>query len=185
MPVNQIHIGKLFQQIHLGDETALWDLHTGYFHKIFRFVFSLTGNKELTEEAVNDTFLDIWQNRAVLDKVESPEVYLFVCAKNRALKQIKKQDNYSRLLENIHNFPCSLQRTPYDLLVSSELQIRINAAIQSLPVQCKLIFSLVKENNLKYKEVASILGVSVKTVENQVSIALKKLSQSIPFILIS
>lgn len=185
MPVNQLHIVLLFQRIHCGEEAALWDLHGIYFHKLFRFVLSITGNRECTEEAVNDTFLDIWQNRAQLANVINPEVYLFICAKNRALKQIRKQDNYDKALENIRDFPCVLERTPHDLLVSSEIQHRINQAIQALPLQCKLVFSLVKENNLKYREVASIMGISVKTVENQMSIALKKLSRSIPLTLIS
>ena len=184
MSVDQLHITRLFQQIHCGNEAALWDLHTGYFHRLFRFVLSLTGNRECTEEVVNDTFLDIWQHRASLKNVDNEEVYLFICAKNRALKQIRKTDNYYRLLEHIHDFPCSLERTPHDLMVSSEIQHRINAAIQSLPLQCKLIFSLVKENNLKYREVACILGISVKTVENQISIALKKLSRSVPLLLV-
>lgn len=185
MPLNQLHIVQLFQQIHCGDESALWHLHGNYFHKLFRFVLSITGNRECTEEAVNDSFLDIWQNRHSLLNIDNPEVYLFICAKNRALRHIKKRHNYDRALENIHDFPCALERTPHDLLVSSEIQHRINQAIQSLPLQCKLIFSLVKESNLKYREVASIMGISVKTVENQMSIALKKLSHSIPLTLIS
>ncbi len=185
MPSNKPHISELFLQIHQEEESALWELHHAYFHKLFRFVLSITGNKECTEEAVNDTFLDIWQSRHSLVNIGNAEVYLFICAKNRALKQIKKKGSYDKLMENLHQFPCTLERTPHDLMVSSEIQHRINLAIRALPLQCKIIFSLVKENNLKYREVATILGISVKTVENQMSIALKKLTHSIPLTLIS
>ncbi len=185
MPASKPHIAQLFHQIHNGDESALWRLHGNYFHKLFRFVLSITGSRECTEEAVNDSFLDIWQSRHSLINVENPEVYLFICAKNRALRQIRRRSSYDKVLENIHDFPCTLERTPHDLLVSSEIQNKINQAIQSLPIQCKLIFSLVKENGLKYREVASILDISIKTVENQMSIALKKLSRSISLTLIS
>ena len=168
-----------------NDEAALWQLHERFFPKIFRFVLALAGNKETTEEIVNDTFLDLWQKRHLLPNVSNPDVYIFICAKNRTLKQLKKQNNYIKALENFFDVPCSIALTPHDMLVSSEIQRRINLAIQSLPPQCKLIFSLVKENNLKYREVATLLGLSTKTIENQMTLALKKLSQSIPLTLIS
>jgi RNA polymerase sigma-70 factor (ECF subfamily) len=57
----------------------------------------------------------------------------------------------------------------------------INDAIAGLPPKCRMIFRLVKENNLKYREVADLLDISEKTVENQMTIALKKLSASILF----
>ncbi|MBX2921023.1 MAG: RNA polymerase sigma-70 factor [Chitinophagaceae bacterium] len=186
MEVIKKDINDLFRRMaSAGDESALWALHSGYFHKLFRFVFAFMGNKELTEEVVNDTFLGLWQKRYLLDNVANPEVYLFMCAKNKALKQLKKQDLYQQKLESLHDFECSIERTPHDILISSEIQRRINEAIQALPPQCKLIFSLVKENNLKYREVAKLLSLSEKTVENQMGIALKKLSHAIPLSFVS
>lgn len=185
MQPNHLHTTQIFQRIAENDEAALWQLHEIFFPRIFRFVLALTGNKETTEEIVNDTFLDLWQKKHLLKNVSNPDVYIFICAKNRALRQLKKQNNYIRALENFHDIPCSITLTPHDMLVSSEIQRRINLAIQSLPPQCKLIFSLVKENNLKYREVATLLGLSTKTIENQMTLALKKLSQSIPLTLIS
>jgi len=66
-------------------------------------------------------------------------------------------------------------------MISSEMVEFIQKAIDALPAQCKLIFILIKENDFKYKEVAEILGISVKTVENHLAIALKKISASIHF----
>ncbi|MFT3945844.1 MAG: sigma-70 family RNA polymerase sigma factor [Agriterribacter sp.] len=185
MQTYSLHINELFSQMSQNNESALWQLHEKFFPRIFRFVLALTGNKETTEEIVNDTFLDLWQKRHLLSNVTNPDVYIFICAKNRAIKQLKKENNYIRALENFHDVPCSITLTPHDMLVSSEILRRINLAIQSLPPQCKLIFSLVKENNLKYREVAVLLGLSQKTIENQMTLALKKLSQSIPLTLIS
>ena len=71
--------------------------------------------------------------------------------------------------------------SPEQIFISSEMLRQINAAIDSLPPKCKLIFLLVKEGNLKYREVAELLNLSVKTVEAQMSIALKKISHSVPF----
>lgn len=181
MEVIKVNIDDLFLRMATAsDEGALWSLHSAYFHKLFRFVFAFMGNKESTEEVVNDTFLGLWQKRYLLGNVSNPEVYLFMCAKNRALKQLKRQNLYQQSLDGLYDIECCIERTPHDILISSEIQRRINEAIQSLPPQCKLIFSLVKENNLKYREVAKLLGLSEKTVENQMGIALKKLSHSIP-----
>jgi len=176
-----INISDLFLRMSAGnEENALWELHTHYFHRLSRFVYALTGNKEITEEVVNDTFLGLWQKRHLLQNVSNPEVYIFICAKNKALRQIKKHNLYISTLDNLYDADCVIERTPHDILISSEIQRRINEAIASLPPQCKLIFSLVKENNLKYREVAKLLGLSEKTIENQMGIALKKLSISIP-----
>jgi RNA polymerase sigma-70 factor (ECF subfamily) len=70
--------------------------------------------------------------------------------------------------------------TPEDELISAELAKKLSQAIRELPSQCRIIFQLVKEDGLKYKEVASILDISVLTVRNQVAIALKKLEAALP-----
>lgn len=181
MQTQKLCLRELFSRMASSDdEAALWELHAQYFHRLYRFVFAFIGNKEITEEVVNDTFLDIWQSRHLLPKVLSAEVYIFICAKNRALKQLSKQNKHADVLTALHDIECVMVRTPYDILISSEMCRRINRAIRLLPPQCKLIFTLVKENGLKYREVAGLLGLSEKTVENQMSIALKKLSQSVP-----
>ena len=64
------------------------------------------------------------------------------------------------------------------------MQKRISAAVISLPPKCQLIFKLISEDGLKYKEVAELLNLSLKTVENQMTIALKKITESIRFDLV-
>lgn len=173
-------ISVLFRRMAAADESALWELHKAYFHRLYRFVYAFTGVKESTEEIVNDVFLALWQKRHLLYNIASPEVYLFICAKHKVLKEIKKQKPQTEPLNRLNDFECILDRTPHDIMITTELHRRINEAIGALPPRCKLIFSLVKENNLRYREVAALLGLSEKTIENQMGIALKKLSQSVP-----
>jgi RNA polymerase sigma-70 factor (ECF subfamily) len=66
-------------------------------------------------------------------------------------------------------------------MITAEMQRRVMAAIENLPPKCRLIFKLIREDGLKYKEVAELLNLSLKTVENQMTIALKKISESIRF----
>jgi RNA polymerase sigma-70 factor (family 1) len=163
------------------NQSALWELHTLFFHPLYRLIYSIVRHKEVAEELTNDVFIQIWQSRKKLDNIENPEVYLFVCAKNKAFAYLKSIKASVRNIEDIQSFDLQIERTPEEMLISSEMISRINVAIRQLPPKCKLVFLLVKENNLKYREVAEILDLSVKTVEAQMSIALKKLSQSIPF----
>ena len=69
--------------------------------------------------------------------------------------------------------------TPEDILISKEKVEKINRAINSLPNKCKLAFKLVKENQLKYKEVSEILNISIKTLEAHLTTAMKKIRENI------
>ena len=64
-------------------------------------------------------------------------------------------------------------------MISAEMVRRITAAINSLPPRCKLVFKLVKEEGLPYRDVADILNISIKTIDNQLAIALRKISEAI------
>ena len=172
----------LFRQLSsIPDETALWQLHAHYFHRLYAYILSIIRVKETAEELTNDVFVDIWQNRHLLANIKKPEIYLFICAKNKAIRHLKKRSPEFQSLDKTPDIECRLEKDPYEILISSEMLKYINEAIGALPPKCRLIFRLVKENNLKYREVADLLDISVKTVENQMTIALKKLSDSILF----
>lgn len=175
----------LFRELAAHDsEPALWRLHSLYFSRLFAFTLSMVRVKETAEELTSDVFLDIWEKRHLLPGVTRPVAYLFVCARNKALRHLQRP---VLPLESFDDFPeleCALERGPHELLISSEMLRFINEAIRALPPKCRLIFRLVKENDLKYREVAELLSISEKTVEAQMGIAFKKLSASIPFKLV-
>jgi len=166
---------------HAPDQDALWQLHTHYFHRLYAYITTIVRLKEAAEEITNDVFVDIWQRRHLLGQVNLPEIYLFVCARNKAYQYLKKRSLTFQPLDEIQDIECVLQIDPYELLISSEMLRQINTAVASLPPKCRMIFRLVKENNLKYREVAELLEISEKTVENQIAIALKKLTASVLF----
>lgn len=172
----------LFERLSLAeDEEALASLHHVYFYRLYKLACSIVGDKEAAEEIVNDVFLRIWQKRSLLKEVHSPELYLLKCARNRCLEFLRSRRPSIRMTDDeLHDFPAQWEISPDQLLISSEMVKYINKVIDQLAPKCKLIFLLVKESNLKYKEVAELLNISIKTVEAQMSIALKKISLAVP-----
>jgi RNA polymerase sigma-70 factor (family 1) len=172
---------NLFERMSLSDdEGALCELHDLYFYRLYRLCYSIIGNKETAEEITSDVFISIWQKRHLLTKVLNPELYLLKCARNKAFGYLRKP-RHETPEENLYDFSIEWEISPEQILISSEMVRHINTAINSLPPKCKLIFLFVKEGNLKYREVAELLNLSVKTVETQMRIALKKIGNSVPF----
>jgi RNA polymerase sigma-70 factor (ECF subfamily) len=149
---------------------------------LFSFTSGIIKTKPAAEEIISDVFIKIWEKRQDLDLIVNLKVYCFVIAKNLSLNYLEKQKRITTL--NIEDFADTLTDTfidPEQLMITSEMMERIKLAVDALPARCKMIFTLVKENNFKYKEAAEIMSISVKTVENQLAIALKKISVSINF----
>src|SRR5580692_3733188 len=167
-------------RVETAGEAALEALYRMYFVRLFRFCFSIIHQKESAEEIVNDVFLKLWENRDRRPAIDNPRLYLYVSVKNRSL-------NYLRDNAGVHTVEISercadyvrFDTNPETILLDAEGLRRIRTAIDELPSRCKLIFSLVKEDGLKYKDVALLLGLSVKTVEAQLAIALRKIAAAL------
>ncbi|MFN4313829.1 MAG: RNA polymerase sigma-70 factor [Chitinophagaceae bacterium] len=130
------------------------------------------------EEVVSDVFIHIWEKRHTLTSIESPRMYFYMSVKNRSLNLLAKQKRQQALDAGYWSVNLSqLFANPEELMMTEELMQKLRKAIQELPARCQLIFKLVKEDGLKYREVAELLQISVKTVEAQMAIALRRLSQ--------
>ncbi len=163
-----------------ADELAFKEIYNIFYKDLFRFGFTFLHNKELTEEAIQDVFTKLWLNRKEIEKIQNLRVYLFKSVKNKCLDYLEKKNILSHFeLDELRISIGNTVAAADDKMISAEMLNLFNATLQTLPPKCKLIFQLVKEENLKYKEVAEILDISLKTVENQVAIALKKLYSSL------
>lgn len=162
------------------DESAYKELFLVYYKPLQQFAFSFTKSQELSEEIVSDVFLKIWEKRADLEAIGNLKVYLYVSIKNTALKYLLKQKRQVAIsLDELDIELESFHWTPEELVLTAEMMKKIEEAINDLPPRCKIIFKLIKEDQLRYKEVAEILNVSVKTIDSQLAIALKKISKAI------
>jgi len=168
-------------------EIAVHDSYIAYkklfgllFPSIKRFSYSLLKSPELAEEVASDVMITLWRRRETITSINNIKVYAFVIAKNLCLNILKK--NSGGRIVSLDDISVDLRvdnNTPEWILINDELRRSLNNAINELPTQCKIIFRLVKEDGLSYKEVAEILDISVKTVDSQLVIAARRLSVSI------
>lgn len=184
MENNRNFILVLFKGICNNDQKSFNTLFQLYYKRLLNWGIGYVNNKQAAEEIVSDIFIKLWHNRAHLDNVEKPEVYLFTAVRNNALNYLK---TFSRskvvYLENLPKEAFLYLDDPEKELEKKELYSKFQQAIDILPGQSKLIFKLVKEEGLKCKEVAEVLQISIRSVENQVYRAIKKLDEILtPFL---
>lgn len=162
------------------DETAYKELFMILFHSLTRIATGIVQSKETAEEIVSDVFISIWNDRTRLNEIEDLQLYLFIAVKNNAVRKVKQQNKRSTIsIDEIEVEMDSLYQSPEDQIMSSESVRSIETAINSLPPRARLVLKLAKEDKMRYKEIASLLNISVKTVDNQLAIALKKLAQAV------
>jgi len=177
----QYDIKELQHQIALyEDKEAYKKLFYMLFPSLQNFAYSITRSRQTAEEITSDILADVWEKRNKIVEIENLRLYLFVCIKNAALRKLQQERKLTQIsLDNLHTEFISDYSSPEELLQLSETQKSISEAIRQLPSRCKLIYKLAKEDQLKYKEIASLLNISVKTIDTQLSIALRKIATSL------
>src|SRR5688500_13706056 len=162
------------------DEPAYKEIFFTYYTPLLRFAQTFVDDRQSAEEIVSDVMMKIWEKRKGLPSISNLRVYLYISTKNTALNYLAKQKKVEIVsIEYLNlDFP-SNTLNPEQLMISAEMMRRINNAINSLPPRCKLVFKLVKEDGLPYKEVADILDISIKTIDSHLAIALRKISEAI------
>jgi RNA polymerase sigma-70 factor (ECF subfamily) len=172
----------LGDRISNDDQLAYRQLFSLFYNKLSRFVMGFTKSKELTDEIVSDVFINIWRRRKNMEEIRNLKLYLYVSAKNTAFNYLKKlHREHHTDLDSVEIEPEDPFADPGAALITREMNLKLRSAINDLPPRCKLIFTLVKDDGMTYKQTATLLDISESTVENQLSIALKKISSAIRY----
>jgi RNA polymerase sigma-70 factor (family 1) len=179
---NTEYIQDLQRRIELyEDMKAYRELYDMLFPGLHRFSWTFVKSKEVAEEIVSDVFIKVWQIRARLTEIISLKEYLYIITKNFSLNYLTRSYKNSTVsLDEIDVELMVNMGTPEDLYISEDIMKQVRSITAQLSPRCKIIFQLVKEDNLSYKEVAAILNLSVFTVRNQLSIAVRKISSALP-----
>jgi len=177
----EVNINDLWERITRDSDSKSFEV---LFHelnpRLIKFCTLYVHYQQVAEEIVSDVFVKCWMDRAQMREVLKPETYLFIAVKNHALNYNKRFS--SMQIVNIDDHPGGTHlvnsASPEMELEKKELLFKMDQAIASLPKQCGIIFRLIKENGMKYKEVAEILNISPRTVHTQMLRAMKKMTKS-------
>lgn len=163
----------LLQLIKNGDKQAFKYVFDTYFTALCRFMYLYLGDTQEAEDIASDIFASVWENRKKLEIRLTFKAYLFQAAKNRCLNAIRDR-KATVSLDDING-----QDTPQvsitDSLETEELKNLIQEAILSLPEKCREVFLQSRTKNLTNQEIAESMDISVKTVEAQITKALKQI----------
>ena len=172
---------ELQQLIASGDDGAFTQLYLHFGKKLVQFAITIVRSKEVAEELVEDVFVNIWSGRAGITDISNITVYLYVSVKNRALNTLsrKARELVTAPFDYLDTPLDEFAADPYDLMITAEMMARMRQAIDSLPPRCKMIFKLIRENGLRYKEVSEVLNISVNTIDAQMAIAVRKICNAL------
>ena len=158
----------------IPNEQAFEQLFTDWFGGLHAYAFSVLKDDSEAEEVVQAVFCRIWERRASIPEPASIKAYLYGCVYHACVDQLRRKK--ARPTSPIE------ERTTADAagrLELAELEARFERALAQLPEQCRNIYQLSRFGELRYREIAEQLGISVKTVEAQVSKALKRLREEL------
>ena len=168
-------------------EQAYEAIYHMVFADLLRFALSIVHSLPVAEEVVSDVLIQLWRKRATLTEVVDLQLYLYTSTKNTALNYLKSkklgllQVNGQLSIDWDKTDPSlkSNDLDPEALIEFAELNRKVTKAIEELPAKCRQVYCLVKQDGLKYKDVACLLKLSLKTVEAQMAIAFKKLHEAL------
>ncbi len=169
----------LLQRIHQGDEQAFEALFKEYFKVLSVYAKRFVNDLDLAQDIVQEVFVRFYENRQKLAVHTSLKALLYQSVKNRCLDQLRSAQTHQGHHEQILNLNQGNDVDAVDIMEQLELEEKIYNAIAELPEQCQVIFKMSRFEGKRNQEIAEELDLSKRTVETQISNALKRLRKDI------
>lgn len=168
---------ELLDRMREGDASAFDSIFRTWYASLVRLAEGLLREPMAAEEVVQDVLLELWRRRAVLVVEDSLRAYLFRSTRNRALNHIRRRRVEQRGEPQVLRIVQERTETADAAAGEAELAQAIDEAVRALPERCREVFQLSRAHGLRYTEIATVLGISVKTVEAQMGKALRLLRE--------
>ncbi|MCR9288092.1 MAG: RNA polymerase sigma-70 factor [Bacteroidetes bacterium] len=172
------HDKQILKLLVKDPDRAIDLLFRSYYSFLCKSIYRIIPDKNKVEDLAQDVFYEIWRKRDHFHINTSLKAYLRRAGMNKALNFIRDQKIKWDDAEEL-NFLESENIGANEKLEANELQTEIELAINDLPERCRIIFSLSRFEEMTYQQIADELGISIKTVENQISKALKVLRKKL------
>jgi len=177
---------NIIEGLIIGDEETYISLFREYYIGLCSYSRRYVGRKDIAEEIVSETFMKIWENRAKLTINTSIKAYLFQAVCNNSLNYLRKLKNENNLEEYFKKtesgnigFAMPIDEIEEQSLIMEDISEKIEEAVSKLPEQQQQAFRLKRFEGKKNKEVAEIMGLSVKTIEMHLSKATLHLRENL------
>lgn len=166
-------------------ESPGWDRTENTFREVFdecyedlcRYAFSIVKDFDQAEDIVQSMFMKLWEKRESLEITGSVRSYMFRSVYNQCINQLEHRAIKGKYDESIRVEAARDEQQPD--VFPEELEQNIRKAVEALPPQCRSIFIMSRYEELRYSEIAERLGISVNTIQNHVSKALKLLREAL------
>jgi RNA polymerase sigma-70 factor (ECF subfamily) len=167
----------VWKNIQRKDIRAFESYYKEHYKTFYLMAFKYLKDPMLAEEVVNDVFMKIWEDGDKISIEISLKSYIYRAVINRSINLMQKVKKEAQIHTDLSN----LNDSGYELrqMEENELKIKLFAAIEKLPEQCKKVFEMSRYEELKQQEIADKLGISIKTVKNHITHALKEISNSV------
>jgi RNA polymerase sigma-70 factor (family 1) len=163
----------LMREIKADNMLAFDALYRKYSKKLYKFGYSILKSKEESENLIQDVFLHLWENRHNVEKNASIQSYVFTIAYNSAISILRKKAKDFQFVEYLKSLQENTEEPVNVELEYNELTVKLDEIIKALPQRQKEVYILHKVEGLKYNIIAEQLHISVNTIENHMSRALK------------
>lgn len=177
----------IIKQLQDGNEKVFEQIVREYWPRMFKFALIYTQNNETSQELVQDTFLVLWNNRAVLKDNTNLITYLMVVLRNKCLNLLEQTRIRQLYIEEIDDETIYqranlyvLQDEASQIVESEDLHKAIERALSKLPEKTREVFMLSRYDGLKNQQIAETKNISQKTVEYHISKALQILKEELP-----
>ena len=165
--------GQLAHSLARRDEASFEQVFKTHFKNLHAYACTITREEAAAEEVVQQVFVKLWERSEGLSISGSVPAYLYRAVYNESLNYLKHQKVRSAYGQHVvHSMKNETEHAGKSLQLK-ELENRLAEAMNDLPEQCRTIFQLSRFEELRYREIADRLGLSIKTVENQMGKALK------------
>lgn len=167
---------RLLAGLKSNNSLALKEIFESLYPLVYQTILRVVEDTSLAEDLAQEVFIRFWNKRHEIDIKYTLPAYLKKMALNQALRHLRS--NKTRFSDEVPlNEPMPVTENPDHVVLDRELGELMDAAIDSLPERCKLVFRLSRYEGLSYQEIADAMEISIKTVENQMGKALKILRE--------
>lgn len=157
-----------------GDETAFNELFVLYYPKVKSFALRLIGDDFIAEDVAQDIFMKLWIRRDELESINDLKSYLFIAARNSSIKSVRQLMRKT----NIDDIARQLHGPETNTVELNELLDHVRRVIDEMPSQQRRVFKMSREDGIANRKIAEQLGISIRTVENHIAAAMRKLREA-------